>query len=332
MSADDLNAVTESGLSGEALETERTAQRALAVRTNWGRWGADDQRGALNTVTAQAVMRGIAAVKHGRVIPLSPVLKARSDATSGGATAIHFMGMDGGDFAAGAGRNLDRQFAIDTFILAVHGATTHLDGLAHVWTDGKMYNDNSGNLVRSWGARRLGIEHFGGVVTRGVFLDVAAKEGLDCLPPTYLITAKDVRECEQACGVEITEGDAVIIRTGWPLMAERDPVAFRGVQPGVGSSAGEYLAERDICLVGADNGAVQAAHSYGHDAVAEAADPRSEIADIHIAFLRNLGIYLLEMMDLSQLHESEVHEFLFALAPLRVQGATGSPVNPLAVI
>jgi kynurenine formamidase len=331
MSVDDLNAVTESGLSEEALETERAAQRALATRTNWGRWGADDQRGALNSVTPQAVMRGIAAVKQGRVIPLSPVLKARSDAASGGA-AMHFMGMDGGDFAAGAGKNLDRQFAIDTFILPVHGATTHLDGLAHVWTGGKMYNDNSGNLVRSWGARRLGIEHFSGVVTRGVFLDVAAKEGLDCLPPTYLVTATDVQECEQASGVEITEGDAVIIRTGWPLMAERDPAAFRGVQPGVGSSAGEYLAERDICLVGADNGAVQAAHSYGHDPAAEAADPRSEIADIHIAFLRNLGIYLLEMMDLSHLHEAGVPEFLFSLAPLRVQGATGSPVNPLAVI
>jgi kynurenine formamidase len=330
MSADDLNSLTESGLSGEALEAERTAQRALAARTNWGRWGAGDQKGAVNSVTPQAVMRGIAAVKQGRVIPLSPVLKARSDGASGG--AIHFMGMDGGDFAAGAGKNLDRQFAIDTLILAVHGATTHLDGLAHVWTGGKMYNDNSGNLVRSWGARRLGIEHFEGVVTRGVFLDVAAKEGLDCLPPTYLITARDVQECEQASGVEITEGDAVVIRTGWPLMAERDPVAFRGVQPGVGSSAGEYLAERDICLVGADNGAVQAAHSYGHDPAAEAADPRSEIADIHIAFLRNLGIYLLEMMDLSGLHESGAHEFLFTLAPLRVQGATGSPVNPLAVV
>jgi kynurenine formamidase len=126
----------------------------------------------------------------------------------------------------------------------------------------------------------------------------------------------------------VLPGDAVLVHTGWPTMYAEDPAAYGTRQPGLGASAALYLAERDVALVGSDNTAVEA--WCGHDDKA-LADPRWGHSQIHIPFLRNLGIYLLEKLDLAALANDGVASFLFALAPLNIVGGTGSPVNPIAV-
>ncbi len=317
------------------IERELSASTALHKLSNWGRWGPTDERGSANLADAGAVARGLAAVHHGRVYGLGQVLDSNtSPKQSFTSAARHFMVTDGGDARLDSGQPErysafpGHQSAEDGLVFSIHGNTSHIDGLAHVWTEDVMFNGFSGDEVRSSGARRLGIEKLGPVVTRGILLDMAAHRGVDRLSADDLITEDDVVACLYAAALEILPGDAVLMHTGWPTMYAEDQAAYSDRQPGIGASAGLYLAQHDIALVGADNTAVEA--WCGHDDRA-LTDDRWSHCQIHIPFLRNLGIYLIEKLDLSALARDHVTSFLFTLAPLSIAGGTGSPVNPVAV-
>lgn len=317
------------------IERELSASAELRAMSNWGRWGPSDERGAANLADAGAVARGMAAVATGRVYGLGQTLDSDGSPKQAFTSAArHFMISDGGDARINSGKAErypafpGHQSAEDGLIFSIHGNTSHVDGLAHVWTEDVMFNGFSGDVVQSSGAGRLGIEKLGPVVTRGILLDVAGHRGVDRLPADDLITEEDVAACLRDGGLEVLPGDAVLVHTGWPTMYAEDPVAYSDRQPGLGASAALYLARRDIALVGSDNAAVEA--WCGHDEKA-LTDDRWSHCQIHIPFLRNLGIYLIEKLDLSALARDGVRSFLFALAPLRIAGATASPVNPIAV-
>lgn len=316
-------------------ERELAASAALHKLSNWGRWGPTDERGSANLADADAVARGLAAVRHGRVYGLGQVLDSNASPKQVFTSAArHFMITDGGDARLNSGQPEryaafpGHQSAEDGLIFSIHGNTSHIDGLAHVWTEDVMYNGFSGDEVRSSGAGRLGIEKLGPVVTRGILLDMAGHRGVARLSADDLITSEDVVACLEAADLEILAGDAVLVHTGWPTMYTEDPVAYSDRQPGIGATAALYLAQRDIALIGADNTAVEA--WCGHDDRA-LNDERWSHCQIHIPFLRNLGIYLIEKLDLSALARDQVTSFLFTLAPLSIAGGTGSPVNPVAV-
>jgi kynurenine formamidase len=316
-------------------EREAAASEELHRMSNWGRWGTTDERGAANLIGVDAVRRGISAVRTGRVYGLDHALNGGDSPRLPFTPASrHYMVSDGGDARIDAGRS-DRyaafpghQSAEDGLVVSIHGNTTHIDGLAHVWTGGIMFNGFSADEVRSSGARRLGIEKLGPLVTRGILLDVAGSRGVDRLEADDLVTEDDVVTCLRAAELEILPGDAVLVRTGWSAVYALDPLAYSRQQPGLGASAALHLARRDIAVVGSDNAAVEA--WCGHDESA-LADRRFGHSQIHIPFLRNLGIYLLEKLDLGALASDHVTSFLFTVAPLRIVGGTGSPVNPVAV-
>jgi kynurenine formamidase len=320
------------------LERELAASEELHRLSNWGRWGSSDERGAANLVDAEAVHRGIAAVRRGRVYGLDQALNGKESARLPFTPAsLHYMASDGGDAMIDAGQSDQnsryaafpgQQSAEDGLVLSIHGNTTHIDGLAHVWSDGVMFNRFPCDEVRSSGAGRLGIEKLGPLVTRGILLDVAGHRGVECLAADDLVTEAELVACLHAAGLEVLPGDAVLIRTGWSAMYAHDPAAYGRQQPGLGASAGLYLARQDVALVGSDNVAVEA--WCGHDDAA-LSDRRWKHSQLHVPFLRNLGIYLLEKLDLAALAADHVTSFLFAVAPLRIVGGTGSPVNPVAV-
>jgi kynurenine formamidase len=311
-------------------DEERAAAAELHKMSNWDRWGATDERGAANLVDAEALFRGISAVRSGRVYGLSQMLGGdESPRLLMTPAARHIMIGDGVEddgerYVAFPGH----QSAVDGLEFSIHGNTSHIDGLAHVFTEGVMFNGFSGAGVRSLGAGRLGIEKLGPIVTRGLLIDAARHRGVSRLPADDLITEADLVACLQAAQVEVLPGDAVLIHTGWPTIFGEDPAAYGDRQPGLGASAALYLAKRDVVLVGSDNTAVEA--WCGHDEKA-LEDPRWGHSQIHIPFLRNLGIYLVEKLDLAGLAHDGVTSFLFALAPLNILGGTGSPVNPIAV-
>lgn len=193
-----------------------TGSEGLRPQANWGRWGAEDERGAANLLTPDAIRAAAGLVRRGRVYSLALPMQSRKVPVLPGRSPVqHFMSMDGGDYAAGLRRRVSYKSSDDYIMAATHG-TTHVDSLAHVGYGDEMYNGHSGNLVRSReGAIRNGIDKLSSLVGRGVLLDIAAYKDVEHLEADYAITAADLRDCAAFEGVQIRAGDMLLVRTGW---------------------------------------------------------------------------------------------------------------------
>jgi kynurenine formamidase len=298
-------------------------QTAEPTTGNWGRWGADDERGALNLLTPEAVLAATRVCKTGKVYNLGlPV--ARS-----GTPVFDYRGApqrltltsqtDAGMYAMygappGLGANED------VLVIAAHNGT-HMDALCHVFADEKFYNGHDANGFTSHnGAPYCGIEKSGGFAGRAVVLDLPRHRGVDWLEPGTNVTADDLEACRAAQGVELGRGDILLVRTGWlDLFASLQGAAPPFEQPGLGSSTVEYLADLDVAAVGCDNAAVEVIPFDG------------QFLSLHVELLVKRGITFLEHLVLSPLAADGVHECLLVVAPLLVTGGTGSPVNPIAI-
>ncbi len=284
----------------------------------WGRWGTQDQRGAANLLTPERVLAALRTASSGRVYSLAIPIRGSGMPLVGGRQApLHFMTQDGGDYAA-RGKATGTMVA-DDFLALCPSTATHVDALAHVWADGLAYNGVDGNTITSQGAQRLGIEHAGPFVTRGVMLDVPRQRGLDALPASSPIDAAELAACALAQRVEIRAGDAVLVRTGWQS-AYAAGTGWELREPGITLDAAHWLVERDVCAVGADNAGVE---------VQPAAEGRG--IPVHVELLRNRGIYLFELCALDELARDCVYEFCFIAVPLPIEGGIASPVTPLAI-
>ncbi len=202
---------------------------------------------------------------------------------------------------------------------------THIDALAHVSHNGLLYGGLEASAVQSnEGFAALGIDTFTPFVGRGVLLDIARVHGVDVLPGGYEITVADLEAAQDLIEVEVGAGDAVLIGTGWSRLWN-DHAAFIGQRsgvPGPGEAAARWLADRRIRLTGAETIAYEAiAPAAGHSTL-----------PVHRILLVESGINLIETMRLSELLDAKAGAFLFVLAPLRLVGATGSPVRPLALL
>jgi kynurenine formamidase len=283
---------------------------------NWGVWGADDERGALNRITPAAVMRAVATVRSGEPLSLAvPLVPGKGPIFHGRAPLQHFMTRHGGDYAAGLPEK-GFGYADDYVLLATHG-TTHLDALSHVWQGGLMWNGFSANEVTSRGAMRCDIRQTGPITTRAI---IANLDRGDC-DTEYRIHADELRDAVESTGVVPEQGDALLVRTGW-LRRWRSGAATESLWSGLDAGCAEWIDEQGFALVGADNMAVE----YG-----PSPDPQ-DAAPLHVELIRNRGIYLLELMDLEQLHDSGRHECMLVVSPMPLVGGVGSPVNPVAIL
>jgi kynurenine formamidase len=171
------------------------------------------------------------------------------------------------------------------------------------------------------GATKLGIEKAGGFASRAVLLDLVRyfDEG-PWVSPGRNVTGAELQGACDAQGVEILSGDIVLLRFGYLDMwwAQNGEVGFD--QQGIGIDAAEWLAAKDIVAVGADNSAVEVVPFDGNDFLA-----------VHKVLLVRHGIYLLEFLDLSAPARDECWEGLLSVAPLKITGATGCPINPIFV-
>jgi kynurenine formamidase len=194
-----------------------------------------------------------------------------------------------------------------------------------MWTGKQIYNGHQASRIRSYGATRCGMENVDGIVTRGVLFDMPAHRGIDVLDPADRVTVADLETLSACMGITVGQGDAIIIRTGWPTVFAQSPERYWNGEPGLSSEAAAWLAERDIALVASDNSAISGLNVQGR--ADESLDD-----DIHMIFLWRHGIYLIEMLWLEELAAAGQPTFLFVVAPLKIVGGTGSPVNPLAVL
>src|SRR5215471_1979777 len=284
--------------------------------------GRERRAGALNLVDAQAVRRGLEAARLGQVLPLGlPVQSRHVPVMPPRPPVLHTMLVDGADFEAGARRGPNGfQYADDHLSLACHSGT-HVDALSHVARNGLMYNGIPASEVRSaTGARRLGIDRVGGLVCRGVLVDAVGPSN-GPLEAGRVITVSDLERALGRTAVELQPGDAVLVRTGWlSRFDEHDPGWYEG-EPGIDVDAACWLADRGVVLIGADNFAVEVLPA-----------PSGELLPVHLAMLQERGVYLLELVDLEPLVEAGAWTFTFMMAPLRITGGVGSPVNPLAIV
>lgn len=281
--------------------------------SNWGRWGADDEAGALNLVGPSQAVRAVGLVQTGQVVSLGQPLGPATPGSPHRKKPERYMSRDGGDYAAGARRPDGFQFAEDVVSFASHSGT-HLDALSHAFTDDVLYNGFSSHTVRSTsGAARCGAEHLRPIVTRGVLLDVARERPLASGAP---VTAQDLQRA--AGDVVLEPGDAVLVRTGWLGSAGAD--YFTG-EPGIDVGAAAWLAAADVALVGCDNYAVE---------VQPSAPGTSFPA--HLLLIQQHGVPLMEGVVLDELAGVGRTTFLFISCPVPLVGSTAAPVCPIAVL
>lgn len=213
--------------------------------------------------------------------------------------------------------------ANEMMLLGGHSGT-HIDALCHVSHEGLLYGGVDAYEAQRGGRfSRLGVETIEPVFCRGVMLDIAALKGVDVLAPGVAITATDLEEAARRQAVEIHAGDAVLVRSGWPAhWGDRDLfLGTRDGTPGPDEGAARWLAERGVRLTGGETIAYEwIPPGRGH-----------ALLPVHRILLVEEGIHILELMNLSDLASDAVYEFLFVLTPLKVVGATGVPVRPIAL-
>ncbi len=321
------------------------------VDENWwpSEFGPDDQAGATNYITPEKRIEAAQLVKQGKVATLGmpyhnrvPLFPGRTFALSipGGGTPTHDLPWQGANY---------RQTFMDELLTAEIGqASTQFDALSHPmikvegvegWEDGNyLYNKHRlEDIGGPRGLKALGPENVGSFFTRGILVDIPALKGVDQLEKGYAITMDDFRQALERQGIEdVQQGDVVLIRTGWNNLwrdnldkSQEEATAanaeFNSGEPGVAPEVCDHLAERKASMLGMDN--------WGIEPYDFQETPPSEIESwgyCHANLVTRRGIYLMENMDLKQLSDDEAYEFLFAWAPLKLVGATGSPGNPIA--
>jgi len=297
------------------------------MTANWGRWGEDDEIGALNLITAEKRLAALRipttgqAISMGQDIQAAGVPMAQDGIRGFHLRPTHFMMYDGGDEASGCSTRGDNYFSAEDYLgLRIHGVTTHVDALSHGWKDETLYNGYSRNVINSFGAGKLGIQNATSFVTRGVLFDVARTQGVRSLAVDQRVTVEHLKACHD---VVLEPGDAVVVRTGWRNVYYDDPQTYDQLAwPGLDFEAASWLAAQDVVLVGADTVGVE----FAAPGFVEGGSRG------HGLLLRDYGMYILELLDLEELSAAHVNEFLFMMAPLRITGGTGSPVNPIALL
>jgi kynurenine formamidase len=211
----------------------------------------------------------------------------------------------------------------DVLVMASH-TTSHMDALVHVYGDYKHYNGVPHDTMHALGgAQKLGIDKVAGFAARGVLLDMVKYFGGDddWVALGRNITSEDLQGAAAAQGVEVRAGDVVLIRTGYlQFWWQNAPKATPFEQAGIGLDAARWLASKDIVAVGCDNAAVEVIPFDEND-----------FLTVHKVLLVDHGIYMLEFLNLAEPARDEIYEGVITVAPLKVTGATGSPINPIFI-
>ncbi|ADT98499.1 MULTISPECIES: cyclase family protein [Mycolicibacterium] len=315
---------------------------------NWGRWGDDDEVGTLNFITPEKVAEAARLVTQGKVISLG------GDFSSGGPQGafkfrqnpVHVMTVDGGDASTlveygpkwlrnAVAADMSAFFADNPFrfnddiIVMPLQAATQWDAMSHVYYEDKLYNGFPADSVTSFGAFHLGIEKVDrkGITSRGVLLDVVAHRGADVFcEPGEPITPDELDEIVARQQVDIRSGDIVVVHTGWwtRFLATGD-----GGEAGSGLhwTCAKWLHRHEVAAVASDNLMVEDPNP--------ANGVEGTFLPMHMLCLRDMGLMLGEYWDLGPLAADcaadGVYEFQLVAPPLKVVGAVGAPVSPIAI-
>ena len=293
--------------------------RALYDRVKrMSRWGPADRQGALNNISPSGVVAAASDVWRGRAVSLAAPIGSEV-APDNPDPAVHEM--------THTGTSSGLSFAMDRVAMNIHGnADSHIDALCHVMFDGTLYNDISADAVTSAGATELSIEVVGnGIVGRGLLLDIPRVRGVSWLEPGDHVTADDLITAEAAQEVRIEQGDLLFIRVGHRRRRQAlGPWDSANGRAGLHPPALELLAERRVAVLGSD----------GNNDTAPSAAEGVDFP-VHVLAVNAMGLHLMDWLQLDDLvavcEELNRWSFFCVVAPLRLSGGTGSPVNPIAI-
>jgi kynurenine formamidase len=284
------------------------------------RYGDDDLIGAANEITPEGVLRAASLVRSGRRYALGQILDDTSPAQMWRYWK-HSLLTDRVLPERSFGTN-EQTFLEECVSGALHSGT-HLDGLAHIGIGEHLYNGHRwADVIGPDGVTLLGAENIPPIFTRGVLLDVAALHGTDVLGHEQAISAEDLESAAQAQGVAVEAGDVVLVHTGWGRHWGTDNERYRTSEPGIDMSAAQWCTGRRVCVIGADNWAVEQV----------TVEPGDLAFPVHQETITRNGVYLLENVRTEELAADQVWEFCCVIAPTRLRGASASMVGPVAVI
>ena len=305
--------------------TDKDMQAIFGRVKNWGRWGGDDQAGALNFITPEKRVAAAKLIRSGRTVSCARDFPVRP-APENPWPALHHMVIAGDDPCIPGVKGLEA--STDFIGIAFHGlASSHIDALCHVFVEGKMYNGYDATEVKSTGARKNSIMCAkDGIVGRGVLLDIPAIQSRSFIDPGHQITLAELTAAEAKAGVKVGEGDILLVYTGRDARAREapDPAGGPVKLVGLDPETIPWLHERRIAVLGADG---------VHDPQPPGRFEAWPIP-VHMCALVAMGVHLLDNLYLEDLAKACAQEkrweFFLAVAPLRIAGGTGSPVNPIA--
>jgi kynurenine formamidase len=287
---------------------------------NWGRWGADDQRGALNLITPAKRVQAAALVSEGAVVSAAnplPTMPGPNNFSPTVRAVLH-----GGDVVSDGFAS-----AGDVTIVAPHGfAVSHMDALCHVFWNQQMYNGYPAAKMASSGADRNAISEIReGVVSRGVLLDVPALDGRRALAKGEPIAIEQIEAAERRQSVRVEEGDVLLVYTGRRRREadEGETMLMQGAA-GLHVTAMPWIRDRGVAMLGSDG--ISDVMPSGCEGV---------ILPVHVLTLVAMGVHLLDNLALDALADACAARsrwvFQFIVSPLIIERGTGSAVNPLAV-
>ena len=285
--------------------------------SNWGRWGTDDELGTLNLITPEIKARASDLVQEGVSVSLALNLNKEKSNYNTHPFEHRFSIHNFGDY----------DIVTDKYIVEYHGAAhSHIDALSHIAYKGMTYNGFPVDETQPEGPGKLGIHNMkDGIVSRGVLVDIPWLRGVDFLYPGDAITLSDFAAWEAKTGITIRTGDVLLVRTGrWLYDRKHGAVHLVEGAAGLHASVVKLLKQREVAVLGSDG---------GNDVIPSGVEGLQ--APVHLLVLGSLGMPLFDNLDLdalaSEASKLERWEFLFVVAPLRVRGGAGAPVNPLAV-
>jgi kynurenine formamidase len=210
--------------------------------------------------------------------------------------------------------------AADAIALGSH-LGTHIDALCHFSCAGKLHGGEDAAELQSYaaGLERYSIDTVPPILRRGVLLDIARHSGFEALPEDFEVLPAHLEGARLAARVTVGAGDVVLLRTGWARFWN-EPARFVNETrcPGPGRAGADWISARGIYTAGSDTVAFE-----------KSPDPAMPV---HVHLLVEKGIHIIECLNLEELAAAGAAEFLFVALPLKLRGATASPVRPIAIV
>ena len=297
-------------------------ERLMEELSNWGRWGPSDELGAANLITPAKRLEAIALATEGITVSLAHPLLTDEAADVSRPFERRMLGLPDP-----TREPVFRGGVSDIYNISYHGYShSHIDSLCHILYKGLMYNGVSQETITEEGCSNASIASLqGGIVTRGVLIDIPRLKGVPYLEPGTPIYMEDLEAWEEMAGVTVRPGDALFVRTGrWARRADVGPWAVSEQTAGLHASTMPWIKARDVSFLGSD-GVSDVIPSQ----VEEVGLP------VHLLTIVAMGVDLFDNQDLEALAETAARlnrwEFMLVASPLAVEGGTGSPLNALAI-